>query len=410
MGERIHTAVGPGTARKKWTLVIAGTAIVLLTAGVAIQVARPTSAYPEDGAAAKPAAPGSARTGGQPKKDNVVAKVGTQFVGYDELAAECVARHGKEILDNLVNRKIIQQACDAQGIEVSEAEVDAEINKIAKKFGLDRENWLKMLQAERNVTTPQYKRDIIWPMLALKKLAGEEITITPNQLKQAFIRNYGPRVKAKAIVLDNQRRAVEVHAKVSAKPEDFERLVREHSVDPASRPLDGVIPPIPKFGGSEALEKAAFELKEGEISGVIQVGLNQFIILKCEGRTEPTVTDLKEVEDILKQELHEEKVQQAVAKVFQKLKDEARVDNYLTGISTAGQRKPTASRPNSDAGNVRQTGAAGTSNRNAKQIPAADSDAGADAEAADETPTAAPKGLAPKGTAPKGAVRGTKPR
>jgi foldase protein PrsA len=409
MGERTHTAGGSGTARRNWTLVIAGTAIVLLVAGVAIQVTRPTSAFPEDGAAAaKQPAPGSARMGGQQQKINSVAKVGTQFISYDELAAECVARHGKEILDNLVNRKIIQQACDAQGIEVSEAEVNAEINKIAKKFGLDRDNWLKMLQAERNVTPPQYKRDIIWPMLALKKLAGEDVTITPEQLKKAFVRNYGPRVKAKAIVLDNQRRANEVWAKVNAKPEDFERLAREHSIDPASKPLDGVIPPIPMHAGSPDLERAAFKLKEGEISGVIQVGLNQFIIIKCEGRTDPTVTDIKEVKDILEQELHEEQVQKAVANIFEKLKSEARVDNYLTGISTAGERKPTAARTAGDTGKVRQAGAAGGATRSAKQIPDAEADADAEEENASPGVTNGP--AATRSPAAKPPVRATKPR
>ena len=59
---------------------------------------------------------------------------------------------------------------------------------------------------------------------------------------------------------------------------EIERLAREHSIDPASKPLDGVIPPIPRYGGADELEKAAFKLKEGEISGVIQVGLSQFIM------------------------------------------------------------------------------------------------------------------------------------
>ena len=75
-----------------------------------------------------------------------------------------IERHGDEVLENLINRRIIQQACSAQGIEVSEAEVDAEILKIAKKFNLDPVAWLQMLQAERNVSPSHYRRDIIWPL------------------------------------------------------------------------------------------------------------------------------------------------------------------------------------------------------------------------------------------------------
>ncbi|MGQ0635822.1 MAG: peptidylprolyl isomerase [Planctomycetaceae bacterium] len=370
MGERIHSAVPAGRAtRKTWTLVVAGTAVLLLAAGVLLQVTRPTSAYPEDGAGPSRTEAGRATTAAPAQQTTrKMAKVGKEYVSYDDLAAECVARHGSEILDNLINRKIIQQACNAQGVEVSEAEVNEEILKISKKFGLDKDEWMKMLQAERNVTPEQYRRDIIWPMLALKKLAGEEITISKEDLKKAFIRNYGPRVKARAIVLDNQRRAAEVWQKANDNPDDFGRLAREHSVDPTSRPLEGMIPPIRRYAGSDELEKAAFRLKEGEVSAVVQVGLNQFIILKCEGRTEPTVTDIAEVEDILRQELHEEKTQESVAKVFQKIKDDARIENYLTGVASGGERRPTAAKNGSKGSAVRPAGATGAPRTGARTL------------------------------------------
>ncbi|MSR59683.1 MAG: peptidylprolyl isomerase [Planctomycetaceae bacterium] len=383
MGERNHASFGSGPlARKKWTLVIAGTAVVLMVAAVAIQVTRATSAFPQDaGAAARPSQAGRASTSEKPQDTKKVAKVGSVFITYDELATECVERHGEEILDNLVNRKIIQQACDAQGVEVTAVEVEEEILKISKKFGLAKEDWLKMLQAERNVTPSQYQRDIIWPMLALKKLAGEEVTITQKEIEKAFVRNYGQRVKARAIVLDNSRRGQEVWDKANKNPDDFERLVGEHSIDPSSRHLGGVIPPIAKFSGSLELEKAAFKLKEGEISAVIQVGINQFIILKCEGLTEKTETKLEDVRGILEQELREEKVQKAVADVFQQLKDEARVDNYLTNKTTGGERRAAAKPPAKGAA-VRPAGATGAARNAGKPI--------ADADDAGETETAAP--------------------
>lgn len=379
MSERIHSAGGSGMGRGKWTMIIAGTAVVLLVAGVAIQVTRPTSAFPEDGAANAPSAGRASmndQSPGRAQGTKKVAKVGTQHISYDELAAECVSRYGKEILDNLINRKIIQQACDAQGIEVSDAEVETEINTIAQKFNMDRTAYLNMLQAERNVTPAQMQRDIIWPKLALKKLAGEEVAIKPEELKKAFVRNYGPRVKARAIVLDNSRRAAEVWELAHKNPDEFESLATKHSVDPSSRHLGGVIPPIPRYAGSPALEEASFKLKEGDISPVIQIGLNQFIILKCEGRTEPTVTKMDDqIEQILREQLHEEKVQESVANVFQKIKDAARVDNYLTGISTGGERKTAIGKSSEHSGNVRPAAATGNGRRSVKPIPEVDADA-----------------------------------
>jgi foldase protein PrsA len=360
--KRIHMATNKSNSGKKtWTLLAAGTAVIVLTAGILLQVTRPPSAFPEETSAAGGRSPQPGKT---PAADAAqmatarVARVGKEYITWQELANECVARHGKDILDNLINRKIIQQACDNQGIEVSEAEVSKEIEKNAKKFGLAVDQWMSMLEAERNITTMQYRRDIVWPMLALRKLAGENVKVTKADIKRAFEKNYGERVQAKAIILDNSRRAREVWEKAHTKPDEFEKLAQEFSVDPSSRALGGVIPPIARHSGSEELEKAAFRMKKGEISPVIQIGpeLSRYVILKCEGRTVPNVTELtSDIEEILIEELREEKTQLAVATVFDKIKSEARVDNIITGVSTGGERKP-AGKTAGGPGAIKQTG------------------------------------------------------
>jgi len=372
MGERTHISAGNSNSatKKKWTLVITGSAVLLLAAGVMLQVTRPTSAFPEDGSQAAGSAAGKANAADQgPRKMTKVAQVGKETISYDELAVECVTRHGKEILENLINRKIIQQACDNQGIEISDAEVSREIKKTAEKFGLAVDQWLSMLEAERNVTPMQYRRDIVWPMLALRKLAGEDIKITKADVKRAFEKNYGPRVEAKAIILDNQRRAQEVWDMAQANPDDFEKLAQKHSVDPSSKALGGKIPPIPRHSGSKELEDVAFKLKKGEISPVVQVGLSQFVILKCEGRTKPTVTEMtSDIEEVLVAELKEEKTQEAVAKVFEKIKGEARVTNFVTNVSTGGERRQNGPKTPGSAGTINQTGGT-ASKKGASQIP-----------------------------------------
>ncbi len=362
------------SGKKTWTLLAAGTAVIVLTAGVLLQVMRPPSAFPEETSAAggRSAQLGKASTfEAAQMAATKVARVGKEYITWQELANECVARHGKDILDNLINRKIIQQACDNDGIEISEAEVSKEIEKNAKGLGLAVDQYISWLEAERNITVMQFRRDIIWPKLALQKLAGEEVKVTKTDIKKAFEKNYGPRVQAKAIVLDNSRRAREVWEKAQAKPEDFERLAQEFSVDPSSRALGGVIPPIPRHGGSKELEEIAFKLKKGEISPVVQVNLNQYIILKCEGRTVPNVTELTpDIEQILINELREEKTQMAMAMVFEKLKNEARVDNIITGVSTGGDRKG-ASKSAGGPGAIKQMG--GTAPKRSAQ-PADDSE------------------------------------
>ena len=83
MGERIQTATGKSKTgtKKTWTLVITGTAVLVLAAGVMLQVTRPTSAFPEDGSAAASAKSGKAVAGDQGSKTKkTVAKVGKEYI------------------------------------------------------------------------------------------------------------------------------------------------------------------------------------------------------------------------------------------------------------------------------------------------------------------------------------------
>jgi foldase protein PrsA len=344
---RTASEARPAAGKSKWLLVVAGTAGALLVAGILFQVFRPAAGQAQEKAQVVPngRAAGSAtlsdgKAGGTKR---YVAKVDNELVDYDEVANECFLRVGREVLENIISRKIIEHACQQQDIHISEAEVDQEIVGIAKKFGqASVDEWYRIIEAERHITAAQYRRDIIWPMLALKKLAGSEVKITKQDMSDGFQRNYGKRVKVRIIVLDNPRRAAECWEKTQKHPEDFEKLVREYSIDSSSRPLGGAVPPIRNHSGnkeSEELEKVAFRLKEGEVSPVVQV-MQQYIIMICDGWTSPIVEDPKVVEHELYEDLKEEKVQKMVAEVFAKIREEARVDNYLTRETTGGKKKP----------------------------------------------------------------------
>ena len=333
MSERIHSTPIPTKTDKRRRLVLAtaGTAVAILVAAIAIQMFRADD-LPAQVAPTNPA--GQARVSGTRQP---LARVNEQLIPWEAVAEECMLRYGKDILDNIINREIIRQACEEHGIVVTADEVDAEITRIAKRFKLEKDQWLQMLQAERSLTPMQYRRDVIWPMLALKKLAGDNMQVSDEDLEKAFVRDYGERVKCKMILMDNLRRANEVWAEAKRNPSDFERLAQEHSIDRISASQGGLIPPIRRFSGNKELEETAFKLRDGEISPLIQVGFNErWVMLKCEGRTAQVVTDIRDVEEVLREQIVEEKVQESVAQVFERLKTRARVDNFLTNVSTGG--------------------------------------------------------------------------
>ena len=174
MSAGTHTTAQSADAKPKRRMlwIFGGAAVAVVAGGLLMQYFRATS-----GQAATEGAAGTAQVGGK-KKAEILARVGKESITYDAVAEEAVVRHGKEILDDLVHRLIIQQACEEQNLTVTEQEVSQEISRIAKRFNLDVTEYLQMLQSERNITPMQYRTSVIWPMLALKKLAGENVDIS----------------------------------------------------------------------------------------------------------------------------------------------------------------------------------------------------------------------------------------
>ncbi|MAT14235.1 MAG: peptidylprolyl isomerase [Planctomyces sp.] len=347
MSEGNHlTSKSNKSPKKKWAIVF-GTVMAVAVAAVSIQFLKSKDTQ----AASERNAPTA--NSGQPAASPKMARVGNAFITKDELKQECLERYGKDVLETLINRKVIETACEQKGVQVTEAEVNEEIVTIAKRFQLEPDSWLQMLQAERGLTPLQYKRDVIWPMIALRKLAGDSIQLTEADIQEAFVRDYGPRVKARLIMCNKQREASQIWSKVKETPSEFGRYAREYSVEPNSKALDGQIPPISKYSGNEEIWKAAFNLKEGEVSGIIQLSdldQSKYCILLCEGFTQPRTTNIEDVRQDLVDHLKEEKTQKMVAEVFEKIKREIAVDNYVTGVQTGGITPASGTAPTRQAG------------------------------------------------------------
>ena len=332
-GGAVSQAYAP--AKKPWALLMGGT-FALAAAGVGVmqlvesEPARAAPAVaPEQSRAADRSAPLAKLDDGK----------NTFTITRAQVEAEAFRRHGADVLESMINRATVKLACDDRGVTVSGAEVAAEINAAAKKYEVDRDTWLRTLENERGVTAEQYANDVIWPKLALEKLADTEVQVTPEDVKQAYMRTYGPKVKARMIMTDNLRRAQEVHAQAAADPAGFGALARRHSIDESSKAIDGRIPPISMYGSPETaeLERRAFDLEDGEVSGIIQLsfpGMHRYVILKREGITEAAPYSLAEVREEIDAGLRERKAQENVARVFTEIRDRTVIHNYLTNQVT----------------------------------------------------------------------------
>ncbi|HXV20083.1 MAG TPA: SurA N-terminal domain-containing protein [Desulfuromonadales bacterium] len=90
---------------------------------------------------------------------------------------------------------------------------------------------------------------------------------------------------------------------------DFAQLARQHSEDPGSAAKGGDLGFFPRGAMVGPFEEAAFALKPGEISGIVETPFGLHII-KCEGRIEAGIRPLAEVGDEVKAALKTEKARQ----------------------------------------------------------------------------------------------------
>jgi parvulin-like peptidyl-prolyl isomerase len=262
---------------------------------------------------------------GRPQHD-VMAIVNGKDISRPALVEACVRRYGEDVLESLVNKRLILNHCAKRGITVTNDEITAEIDRMAKRFQLGREQWLEMLEKERDVTAQEYARDIIWPTLALRKLADAQLQVTPQEIQQAYDEEFGEMVRARLIAVRDEAKARQIHAQVSAQPETFPRVAIESSEDVNSASVGGLIQPIRRHVGDERLEAEAFRLQPGQVSAIIPVS-DQFVILRCDERIAPRQVPLEQVQDRIVERIKDEKLRTAAHELFASLQATATIQN-----------------------------------------------------------------------------------
>jgi len=289
-------------------------------------------------------------------KISVLAVVNGEQVTRQQLAQECVRRYGAEVLETMVNKQLILSACQQRGITIPPAEIEAEINRRAEEFGLSIDRWLQMLHEERQITPQQYSRDIVWPALALRKLAANQTQVTQAEIEKVLDSELGPRVQVRLISLATQEQAEEVRARAVESPDLFQKLARDYSQDKNSASIGGLIMPIRRHLGNPVVERAAFSLREGEISPVLHVA-NQFIILKCVKQMESekvTQSQLAAARQKIENHLREEKMREIAGNLFTQLQNQAQVRNVYNNKDLEQQSPGVAATINDAAITMRQ--------------------------------------------------------
>lgn len=258
----------------------------------------------------------------------VVATVNGEQIARSDLAKECLLHFGEEVLESVINKRLISEECRKQNIAVTHDEVKEEMDRMAARFGLPTEQLLTMLKQERHISPDQYAKEIIWPTVALRKLAADRLKVTQKDLQEAYDMLYGPAVQVRLIACPTAQKAEEARARAVADPDDFGNLAKEVSIDTVSASAKGLIQPIHHHQGDPNIERVAFGLHVGDISEVVAVG-DQFVILKCEAQLAAQQVPMEKVKKVLIESIKDKKLRLAADTIFKQLQDAAQVENVM---------------------------------------------------------------------------------
>ena len=261
----------------------------------------------------------------------VMATVNGRPIYMDALLRPLIQVHGPRLAKILIVQELVRQAARRQGISVTEDEVSAEEARALKRiFGEhvspdQRQRMLDELLRRRGLTRQLWRQTMRQNAL-LRKMALPKLTVTDSMLKVEFARRYGEKVEISHIALPSLSEAEKIIRRLKAGA-DFAELARKYSTNSATAARGGRLPPFSREDDAvpQAIRDAAFALRPGEISGIVQTG-TEFHVLKLHKRYPSAKVRFEAVKDELRRQLLARLVERMKARIVARLSRSARIE------------------------------------------------------------------------------------
>ncbi|NAP01012.1 foldase [Halomonas sp. MG34] len=230
--------------------------------------------------------------------------------------------YGEDVLRELVTVEVLQDKYD-----VTEEQVDSEIEKMKEELGDQYENAVKQQFGSEDAF-----RDVIEISLLQEAAVSEDIKITDEELQELYDRK-NTEIDASHILVADEVTANEVKEKLDT-GEDCADLAKEYSTDEASGEEGG---DLGYFSAGEMVaefEDAAYSLEKGKISDPV-ASQHGFHIIRVNDKREKeeSIGEFEDVKDDLRRELVTQKMDPTAAqeKINGLIKD-AKVDIKVDGL------------------------------------------------------------------------------
>lgn len=235
----------------------------------------------------------------------------------------------EKLLDMLIDEKLQLHKAGEIGIVATDDEVNSEIEN-AKKYFDSEEKFNEFLKGQS--IDLEYFKGSVRKELIINKLTDkltEKVAVTDEEIKAYYDTHQDEFVSVKAshILLETKEEAEKMLQKVKA-GEDFAELAKQNSIDPSAKENSGDLDYFRHGDMLEPFEKAAFALKPGEISEIVQTDFG-FHIIKVEDSKLDKFEDVKEQ---LKGKLLYDKKGVEYNKLLEEMRKNSEIEKFIKNL------------------------------------------------------------------------------
>jgi len=232
----------------------------------------------------------------------------------------------QQVVQFLVSSEWIQQEADKRKIKITDQEVRKQFED-QKKQSFPKEADYKKFLATSGMNEAdllfRVKLDVLSNKVRQKiiegkgKVTDKDVTVYYNKNKQRFAQ---PERRDLTVVLTKSKSKA-AQAKQALKGGDsFKSVAKKYSVDEASKNQGGKLPGVAKGQQEEALDKAVFQARKGQLSGPVktQFGYYVFEVTKVTPAAQQSLAESKETIKNLLRSQREQKALDDFVKDFRK--------------------------------------------------------------------------------------------
>lgn len=257
--------------------------------------------------------------------DTDVAKIGDEGISDQELVQELKRVYGKEVLDEMINKKVVQMTAKKYGIKASQEQIANEFNELKKDY--DTEEDFNTYLKEQMGWSKDQLLDYIEYYILWEEIATKDIDVADEHI-QAYYGEHVDEYRTPAkmhiqqILVKTKEEANQVLQEISA-GSDFNTLAKERSIDVLTANSGGDLGLVSIDDGSispEILTKAK-ELKQEELA-IVQVD-NNYAVIRVLKHIDAKYIPLENVKDKIRREIALQQV--SLTDVMKQLKTDLQV-------------------------------------------------------------------------------------